>query len=436
VIRVGPNALSFSDLADFEAIYGFNKAIEKGEFYDFGRDRRKRLESIFSAKTDASHREHRRKVFGPALSGAKIAGYEPIVSKHVDVLLSRLEAVVNNDTTANIANLVHRYTLDTLLEVLYGPTICPQPYTDAPTASGILGAFRTKTKMAWGVALLPWFGWLMSTGPVVDMMRKPKYDSKERLIDVAALAADSRKLIFAHPEQALQSQQSSIVRNWLEVPAEDTKKMTPGEVWTEAFNLTFAGPGSTAAALTSILFCLGTPEGQFWQEKIRLEAKGFDAVPASLAMSSVPPVLLAVIKETLRLRAPFPTAFPRTIMPGAEIAIPNLPAPLPVGTLVSAHTYVLGRSKKIWGEDAEEWVPWRWLDGGKEKREMEEKFVVFSKGPRGCVGRELAMLLLAKAVVGVLERWEWKSMGELRGNGFLEMQYEDCRIAFKNRENE
>ena len=432
VIRVGPNALSFSDLADFEAIYGFNKAIEKGDFYDFARDLRKKSENIFSARTNATHREHRRKVFGPALSGAKIASYEPTVSEHVDVLLSRIELEAKKDTTVNIANLVHRYTLDAILEVLYGPIVCPKPYTDAPTASGILAAFRLASKMAWGVSLLPWIGRLMSTGFVIDFMRKPRYDSKGRLIDMPALAADSRELIFAHPEQVLQSQQSSVVKNWLEVPANDTKKMNPSEIWSEAFNLTLAGPGSTAAALTSILFCLGTPEGQVWQEKIRVESDGIHGVPAPSAPSSIPPIMFAVIKETLRLHAPFPTAFPRTVMPGAEVAIPNLPAPLPVGTMISAHTYVLGRSKKVWGEDAEAWVPGRWLDGGNEKREMEEKFVVFSKGPRGCVGRELAMLLLAKAVLGVLERWEWKSVGNLSGNGFLEMQYEDCSIAFKS----
>src|SRR5579871_2417222 len=45
VIRTGPNSLSFSDLGDFEAIYGFHKSIEKDEFYDFGRDRVKNSES-------------------------------------------------------------------------------------------------------------------------------------------------------------------------------------------------------------------------------------------------------------------------------------------------------------------------------------------------------------------------------------------------------
>ena len=43
---------------------------------------------------------------------------------------------------------------------------------------------------------------------------------------------------------------------------------------------------------------------------------------------------------------------------------------------------------------------------GAQKQKLEEKFVAFSKGPRSCIGREIAMLMLEKAVVGVLEKWE------------------------------
>ena len=139
-------------------------------------------------------------------------------------------------------------------------------------------------------------------------------------------------------------------------------------------------------------------------------------------------MLVAVIKETLRLHAPFPTAFPRSITAGAETAIPDLPSPLPVGTLVSSNTYILGHSTEIWGDDVESWKPQRWLVAEDARKELDSKFVVFRKGPRGCIGRELAMIMIAKAVLGVLERWEFGGAEDLEGNCFLEMQYDECRI--------
>ena len=193
-------------------------------------------------------------------------------------------------------------------------------------------------------------------------------------------------MVMSQPEQAIMSSQPSTVKNYLSVPEDNSSHMSPDEIWRESFNLIFAGPGITAAALTSVLYRLGTPEGHKWQSKIREE---HTTGPAS---SYIPPVLAAIIKETLRLHAPFPTAFPPVITPGAESAIPDLPAPLPVGTLVSAHTYVLGHSKSLWGEDVEVWRPERWLKpkNESEKRELDEKFVAFSKGARGCVSGRIS----------------------------------------------
>jgi benzoate 4-monooxygenase len=41
--------------------------------------------------------------------------------------------------------------------------------------------------------------------------------------------------------------------------------------------------------------------------------------------------------------------------------------------------------------------------------------VVFSKGPRGCGGKEIAMPTMEKTVVGVLEKWDLTAKGSLRG---------------------
>jgi cytochrome P450 len=283
------------------------------------------------------------------------------------------------------------------------------------------------SKFAWGAAYLPWFGWFMSTRLMVYLTRRPTYDADGNMTGLAALATQTRELILSHPDRVRKSSQPSILGNYLSVPESDAKHMIPIQIWRECFNLTFAGPGSTAAALTAILYELGSTSGQDWQDRIRAESR------AKTACGTPATLLLAVIKETLRLHAPFPTAFPRTITAGAETAIPSLPAPLPIGTVVASNTYVIGRSKEVWGDDAEMWKPDRWLVVGDEKQKLEEKFVVFSKGPRGCIGKEIAMLMLERAVVGVLEKWDITAKGSLSGASLLEMQYTECGMAFLER---
>lgn len=122
-------------------------------------------------------------------------------------------------------------------------------------------------------------------------------------------------------------------------------------MWFEGFNLMIAGPGSTAAALAALVFQLGSEEGQLWQENLRslIVDDGDGSEDPGIMCSE----LNALIKETLRLHSPFPTAYPRVITPGAEEGIiPHTTTALPVGTMVSANTYVLDRSEEIWGSDA------------------------------------------------------------------------------------
>ncbi len=303
------------------------------------------------------------------------------------------------------------------------------------------------SKVAWGASLLPWLGWLMSTSPVVELTRRPTFDAQGRLTGIAALASRTQDIVIHHHEQSIKSSQPSLVKNYLSVPKDHSSHMSPAQTWRESFNLTFAGPGSTAAALTTVLHHLSTTDGQKWQSRIRAEDSGLAlssspsspaAAAAAAAAATIPPVLTAIIKETLRLHAPFPTAFPRVIAPGAESALPGLRGPLPVGTTVYAHTFIVGRAKAVWGADAEVWRPERWLrvagdgesESERERRELEERFVVFGKGARGCVGRDIAMLMIARAVLAVLAVWDVRAGAGLKGKSWLEMQYEECVLEF------
>ncbi|KAL6495425.1 hypothetical protein OROGR_029988 [Orobanche gracilis] len=52
--------------------------------------------------------------------------------------------------------------------------------------------------------------------------------------------------------------------------------------------------------------------------------------------------------------------------------------------------YAMGRMPYIWGDDAEEFKPERWLKNGMFQPESPFKFVAFHAGPRTCLGRDFA----------------------------------------------
>ncbi|PWA92226.1 cytochrome P450 [Artemisia annua] len=74
------------------------------------------------------------------------------------------------------------------------------------------------------------------------------------------------------------------------------------------------------------------------------------------------------------------------------------------GDMIAYLPYAMGRMKFIWGEDALEFKPERWLDHhGCFHSESPFKFTTFQAGPRTCLGREFAyrqMKILSSILLG------------------------------------
>ena len=55
--------------------------------------------------------------------------------------------------------------------------------------------------------------------------------------------------------------------------------------------------------------------------------------------------------------------------------------------------YAMGRMERIWGADACQYRPERWLDDeGAFRNESPFKYPAFNAGPRLCLGKEMAYL--------------------------------------------
>ena len=117
------------------------------------------------------------------------------------------------------------------------------------------------------------------------------------------------------------------------------------------------------------------------------------------------PYLNGIIHETLRL---FPTV-PITIREALRDTTVGEHA-VPKGTELVVSIWQINRSPEVWGADAEEFRPQRWInaDDGKPNRhggaQSNYDFITFLEGPRSCIGQEFAKAemrcLLASLVTG------------------------------------
>lgn len=79
------------------------------------------------------------------------------------------------------------------------------------------------------------------------------------------------------------------------------------------------------------------------------------------------------------------------------------------GDMVNYQPYPMGRMKFLWGDDAEEFKPERWLDdSGMFVAESPFKFTAFQAGPRICLGKEFAyrQMKIVSAVLLYFFRFE------------------------------
>ena len=111
--------------------------------------------------------------------------------------------------------------------------------------------------------------------------------------------------------------------------------------------------------------------------------------------------LHAVVQETMRLSPAFQGTVQRTspsphgleVLPGVRI---------PPGVSISNNPYIAHRDRAVFGNDAEEFVPERWLPiGGERYRLMARHMLVFGYGSTKCLGQNIAMLKINKCVVEV-----------------------------------
>jgi cytochrome P450 len=103
----------------------------------------------------------------------------------------------------------------------------------------------------------------------------------------------------------------------------------------------------------------------------------------------------AVVDEALRL---YPSVPADSKVSVADDTLPDGTF-VPAGCVIQFNPYSMGRSKKLWGEDAELFRPERWIGA-----EMPSAFTytVFNAGPRECLGKRLAWVEMKAILVGIL----------------------------------
>ncbi|PNW81441.1 hypothetical protein CHLRE_07g356250v5 [Chlamydomonas reinhardtii] len=230
--------------------------------------------------------------------------------------------------------------------------------------------------------------------------------------------------------------QHTLLHHLMSLTDPDTgKPLSARRLRSETALFWIAGFETTAHAIGwTLMFIAGSPEVES-RVAAELEGAGLLAVPGrpeprQLAWGDLGGLkyLNAVIHESMRLMPPTSGGTVRVVPRDTQLAGHVLPK----GTMLWIPFYAMQRSERVWGPDAAQFRPERWLAaaagaGGPGVAAEEDDivraadtqsargFLPFSEGPRNCVGQSLALLELRTALALLCGSFRFRLADDMGG---------------------
>ncbi|KAG0041906.1 hypothetical protein BGZ83_001163 [Gryganskiella cystojenkinii] len=210
---------------------------------------------------------------------------------------------------------------------------------------------------------------------------------KKAAYDKAVIGRQALELIARRRKEGYHGARKDLLQLFIDAKDENGEQFPDDFLKDEILNLTIAGRDTTAQALSWMFYLLGR-EGSDPMIMDQLIKEVDDVLKGELPAYETHKQQNfgeACLYESLRL---YPSV-PRNL----KICVKD--DVLPDGTKIykgewfTWSSYVMGRSELVWGSDAKEYKPSRWI--GTEKP-SQGKFNSFHAGPRVCVGQQFATI--------------------------------------------
>ena len=290
-----------------------------------------------------------------------------VVRKNCNKVIKLLHE--HEGVSVDMFNVLNRFTLDSIGEIGFGASIGSLENSESP----FLKSFDEAQRVLFWRFVIP--GWRL-----LRFLRLGQERGAENHFKV--LKSYSMSIITDLADKLDTEAGDSFVGLFMK----DDPSLSREFLSDMVLNFLIAGRDTTAQAMSWCLFLLMTCSRV--QEKVRSEicqvlGDGGDLDYEKLSRFQY---LEAVLKESLRLYPSVPldskfVANADTLPDGTYV---------PRGTALIYMSYAMGRSQEIWGADASEFRPERWLEMKGVKSPYENP--VFHAGPRECLGKRLAML--------------------------------------------
>lgn len=202
---------------------------------------------------------------------------------------------------------------------------------------------------------------------------------------VAVMDSFAKKVIEEKRRNGIKAgREGDMLDMFMGMKDDDGKDLSDQELRDHVLNFIIAGRDTTAQTLSWAIWELGQhPE---CERKLREEVLAVCGKDGEVTYEQLKDLKYtnAVFNETLRLHANVPAQARRatedTVLPGTGTKVYK-------DQVVQVSSWAMGHLERIWGKDAKQFKPERWIDEkGSLIKANQYQWPVFNAGPRICLG--------------------------------------------------
>ncbi|KAF2022781.1 cytochrome P450 pisatin demethylase-like protein [Setomelanomma holmii] len=345
VIRIAPNEVSTSNPSAIQKIYKHQAPLNKTDFYwPWGGGEISKQHKPLFVETDEKLHSNYRRVVSPVYTTTNVLKSESYINKVSELFVKRLGEHADRKEAIDLGTWLQMYAFDVIGEIFFGT---------------VFKAVRA-----------------------VDGIRK------------AAITATNKRIQDMKKGGA---SQKDILLQLLNIVREKGEKANFGtsEATLEAYTAMFAGSDTTAIAFRATFYYLmKNPETlkQVHEEIDAAFAAGTLSSPIKYSETTTKlPYVCAAIKEAMRMHPSVGLSMPRHAPKEGIVLAGKL---IPGGYRVGMNPAVVHYDEEIFGQDAEQYRPQRWMEGEEKRKTMDKHLLIFGAGTRTCIGKNVSVTLL------------------------------------------
>ncbi|KAF2018869.1 cytochrome P450 [Aaosphaeria arxii CBS 175.79] len=398
IVRVGPKHVSIADPAMIPLIYGLGKNFTKTPFYTTmslnyqGR----RMDSMFTERDSQAHKALKSPV-AQLFSMTNMRNFEVYADECTGIFMDAMRDLEGQ--AVDFAEWLQWYAFDVIGSITFQRRFGFMEKRE--DVDGMIGKINDGLEY---VKLL---------GQVESLVRGFEFASRWKWLR-RRLVPDTMERFLQITEHEVRKYDDSERRtartdflSQLRAKKEQSGKISPRDMVNHLSNNLLAGSDTTAIALRAIIY--------FIIRDARIHSKVVEEIQEADRLGKLSKAitfeeclnltyLQAVIKEAMRVHPSVGFPLERYVPTGgAELCGYHLPA----GTNVSISAPVVHMDRNIYGSDADDFRPERWLEASPEQLKlMDRSFLAFGHGSRTCIGKNISIMEMGKFVPQIFRHFE------------------------------